>query len=402
MISGTPTAVAWNHQPDLPVTDSGTPTALTSSVTLNLTINAAPAIAFTGMVPATATYNMAYTGSAAATGGAGALTYSVFSGALPTGLTLNPASGAITGLPTVTGTFNFVIKAADGFGDSLTQSYSIVVSYSAVVVTPATLPTGYMGSVYHQSTLTATGGSGTGYSFALANGTLLPAGLNLSLGGVITGTPTATGTTNFTVTATDSASNTGNGNFSITVNAGVSITTGLTLPTGYVGSNYSQTLAATGGSGTGYTWAVTNGSTLPARAEPFDGRRAERQADNDRNSQLQHHGNGLGWQHRERDILDDRRGRGEHSSSDDSGGLSGNKLPGDDSYGIGRHEHRLHVELGCGRRIDAAGGPESWFGNRRDYRNAKQRNLGERCIERGGDGDRLGWQPGYYDNLGDD
>jgi len=265
VISGTPTAPGvGTTNLTFVLTDSGKATALTSSVTLGLTVNAALAIAFTGLVPATATYNVAYTGSAAAGGGAGALTYSVASGALPTGLNLNAANGAIIGTPTATGTFNFSIRAADAFGDSNTQGYSIVVSYPAVVVTPATLPTGYVQSVYHQSTLAATGGSGTGFSFALANGTLLPAGLNLSSAGVITGTPTATGTTNFTVTATDSASNSGNGNFSITVNAGVSISTSLTLPTGYVGSSYSQTLAATGGSGTGYTWTVTGGSTLPA------------------------------------------------------------------------------------------------------------------------------------------
>jgi hypothetical protein len=265
VISGTPTAAGvGNANLTFVLTDSGKATALTANVTLGLTVNAAPAITFAGVVPATATYNTAYTGSAAASGGAGALTYSLTLGALPTGLSLNAASGAITGTPTAVGTFNFTVRAADAFGDLSSQAYSIVVSYPAVVVTPATLPTGYVGSVYHQSTLTATGGSGTGFSFALASGSSLPLGLNLSAAGVISGTPTTTGPTSFTVTATDSASNTGNGNFSITVSAGVSITTGLTLSTGYVGGNYSQTLAATGGSGTGYTWAVASGSTLPA------------------------------------------------------------------------------------------------------------------------------------------
>ena len=265
VISGTPTAAAvGTTNLTFLLTDSGTATALTATTTLGLTINAAPAIGFTGTVPATANYNVAYTGSAAASGGAGALTYSISAGALPTGLTLNAASGAITGAPTAVGTFGFTVKAADAFGDSLSQAYSIVVTYAAVVVTPVTLPAGYNGSLYTQTTLTATGGSGTGFTFALTNGTVLPLGLNLSAAGVISGTPTATGTTSFTVKATDSASNTGNGNFSITVNAGVSITTSLTLPTGYVNGTYSQTLAATGGSGTGYTWKVTSGSNLPA------------------------------------------------------------------------------------------------------------------------------------------
>jgi hypothetical protein len=246
------------------MTDSGTPTALTASMTRAVVIYPAANINFTGTVPATATYNVAYSGSAAATGGVGALTYSLASGALPTGLTLSPTSGAITGTPTAAGTFNFGVTAADGFGDSVTQSYQIVVSYPALKVTAATLPTGYAGSAYAQTTLAATGGSGAGYSFALASGSSLPAGLSLSAAGAITGKPTAQGTTNFTVTVTDSASNTANGTFSITVNAELTVTPA-TPPVGYVGSQYTQTtLAATGGSGTGYTWSLANGSNLPA------------------------------------------------------------------------------------------------------------------------------------------
>jgi len=48
--------------------------------------------------------------------------------------------------------------------------------------------------------------------------------------------------------------------FSITVDAGLSITTPTTLPSGYGGTTYSQTLAATGGSG-GYAWTVTAGAS---------------------------------------------------------------------------------------------------------------------------------------------
>jgi hypothetical protein len=264
-ISGTPTAAAaGTTNLKFVLTDSGTATALTAATTLGLTINAAPAIAFTGTETPFATYNVAYTGSAAAGGGVGALTYSLALGALPTGLNLNAVTGTIAGIPTAIGSFGFTIKATDAFGDSLSHAYSIVVGYSAVAVTPATLPAGNVGSLYHPSTIAATGGSGTGYTFTLASGSSLPLGLNLSATGLISGTPTAAGTTNFTVTATDSASNTDNGNFSIAVNTGMSITTGLALPNGYVAGNYSQTLAATGGSGTRYTWSVTGGSTLPA------------------------------------------------------------------------------------------------------------------------------------------
>ncbi|MGB6974974.1 MAG: putative Ig domain-containing protein [Terracidiphilus sp.] len=260
-----PTASCAGTYSDLTfnVTDSGTQTALSAtSAPLSITIAAAPLITFTGTVPATGTYSVAYTGSAAATGGAGALTYSISTGALPGDLSLNTSTGAISGNPNKAadvGTFNFTVMAADAYGDTATKSYSIVISYPALTVTAATLPTGYMGSIYTSTTLAATGGSGTGFTWAPTSA--LPAGLSLSAGGVITGTPTATGTTSFTVKVTDSASNTANGTFSITVDAGITITTGTTLPAGYTGSNYSQQLAATGGTGAGtYSWAVTGGS----------------------------------------------------------------------------------------------------------------------------------------------
>ena len=77
-----------------------------------MTIDPAPAITFTGVMPATVTYNATYSGSAAATGGAGALTYS-WPAALPAGLSLNTGTGAISGKPTAAGAFPFIIMASD-------------------------------------------------------------------------------------------------------------------------------------------------------------------------------------------------------------------------------------------------------------------------------------------------
>ena len=267
VLSGTPSASCAGTYNNLvfTVTDSGTPTALTATtVALSLTIAPAAPITFSAPTLPAGILNTSYTGSVAASGGAGTLTYSLASGsALPAGLSLSTA-GAITGTPTAVGTKSFTIVAADAFGDTAQQaSDSITVNYPALKVTAATLATGYVGSNYSQ-TLAATGGSGSGYAWTLSGGTTLPAGLSLSSGGAITGKPTGTGTTSFTAKVTDSASNTATGNFSITVDAGVSFTTAATLPNAYVGSNYSQTLAATGGSGTGYTYAVSSGSTLPA------------------------------------------------------------------------------------------------------------------------------------------
>ncbi len=133
----------------------------------------------------------------------------------------------------------------------------------AITIGSTTLPTGYVGSNYTSTTLTASGGSGTGFTWTVSGGTTLPAGITLSSSGVVGGKPTAEGSTSFTVKVTDSASASATASLSITVKAGVSITTALTLPDGYVGSAYSQTLAAKGGTGSGYTWALASGSVAP-------------------------------------------------------------------------------------------------------------------------------------------
>jgi len=133
------------------------------------------------------------------------------------------------------------------------------------ITTTSPLAAGTTGTAYGPVTLNATGGTAP-YTWALATGSTLPAGLSLTAGS-ISGTPTAAGTFNFSIKVTDSATPTANTltkAFSITVTApGTPLTiTTTTLSAATFGSAYSQTLAASGGSGA-YTWSVTAG-TLPA------------------------------------------------------------------------------------------------------------------------------------------
>jgi hypothetical protein len=96
----------------------------------------------------------------------------------------------------------------------------------------------------------------------VATGTL-PAGLTLSTAGAISGTPTAAGSSSFTVLAKDSGTpqQTVQQALSIIIYAGLTITT-TSLPNGTVNSAYSAILTSGGGTGT-VTWSVTAGS-LPA------------------------------------------------------------------------------------------------------------------------------------------
>ncbi len=194
--------------------DSGKPTPLTATTAaMTITIAAAPAITFpapSASVPGPATYGEAYSGSVAATGGAGTLSYTLV-GALPGGLSLSAGTGAISGTPTAVGTFPFSVSATDAFGDAATSpAYSITVSYGAITITPAagSLPGGTVGVAYSQK-LTASGGSGTGYTWTVTG--LPEDGLDYAASGstvTVSGTPTSAETVTITASVTDSASNT--------------------------------------------------------------------------------------------------------------------------------------------------------------------------------------------------
>ena len=86
-----------------------------------------------------------------------------------------------------------------------------------LTVTTTTLPGATVGTAY-SATLAASGGSGTGYTWSYTGS--LPAGLALSDGGVISGTPTAAGAADFTAEVTDSADDTATAALSITVTGG--------------------------------------------------------------------------------------------------------------------------------------------------------------------------------------
>ena len=80
-------------------------------------------------------------------------------------------------------------------------AYETQVTCNTVTVNPSSLPNGTIGVGYTQ-TITATGGTAP-YTFAVTVGTL-PAGLTLASDGTLSGIPTATGSSTFTVTATNS------------------------------------------------------------------------------------------------------------------------------------------------------------------------------------------------------
>jgi len=145
-----------------------------------------------------------YAAALAATGGSGSYTWSLASGALPPGLSIDRALGIISGTPATTGTFSFTIAVADASDSSNTAShaFTMVVSGSPLQITTTTAQPGRE-TLPYSVTFTASGGSSS-YVWLVTSGAV-PPGLSLSSSGTLSGVPTTAGTYNFSLTVSDAA-----------------------------------------------------------------------------------------------------------------------------------------------------------------------------------------------------
>jgi hypothetical protein len=162
-----------------------------------------PKLAITTTSLPTASLNSAYSVPVNANG-TSPFTWSISSGTLPAGLSLGSSttnSVTIAGTPTAQGSSAFTIKVSDSTGAAATQSLTITVTNLAIT-TGSPLPSGTTGTAYSQQ-FAATGGTPP-YQWAVATGSTPPAGLTLNSSGLLSGTPSASGT--FSVTVTDSES----------------------------------------------------------------------------------------------------------------------------------------------------------------------------------------------------
>ena len=188
--------------------------------------------------------------------------YAVTSGNLPVGLTLNGATGVISGVLGAGGSYDFVITATGFEGCTSARPYQIIVTTtcSALTIGPATLPNGSLGTAYNQL-LAATGDPGP-YTFAVTQG-MLPAGLTLNAStGALTGTPTQAGLFPFRITATAQGGCTTSQNYAVTVSCGALGFAPSTLPDGEAGMSYPpQQLTVTPAGN--YTFTLLTGQLPP-------------------------------------------------------------------------------------------------------------------------------------------
>jgi hypothetical protein len=119
-----------------------------------------------------------------ADGGSVPLTWSIVSAALPAGLSLDSGSGTISGVPTVQGSGTFTVGVTDAVGQTESAAFSLTVDPPLPLLIQTSSVTVTLGIPFSQS-LNATGGGGS-YTWSVLSG-ILPAGLSLSQGGIISG-----------------------------------------------------------------------------------------------------------------------------------------------------------------------------------------------------------------------
>lgn len=221
VITGTPTA---NGTFALQVRATDTIGQVAVSNSFNIVVSASNnAPVFSGTIPAiSALQNSAITPVNVSTffTDSDALTYS-FVGAAPAGISINASTGVISGTPTALGTTSIQVRATDTIAQTATSnSFNIVVSAT-------NNPPVFSGTIPNVSTAQGVAylGSGAGAFFSDTDaitysvvGTL-PAGMSINAStGVISGTPTATGTATIQIRATDTIAQTTDSNsFTITV-----------------------------------------------------------------------------------------------------------------------------------------------------------------------------------------
>ncbi|PPT18274.1 autotransporter outer membrane beta-barrel domain-containing protein [Xanthomonas arboricola] len=259
-LSGTPT-VAGTFNFTLTVSDSTPSPAAQASRSYTLTI-AAPVVVIAPTTLPAATRGTAYSQTLSASGGTAPYTYAVSAGSLPAGITL-ASNGTLSGTATVEGSFNVTVTATDANTFTATQAYALTVAGPNLALPASTLPAGTAGQAYSAAITPATGGTAP-YRYALTAGAL-PNGVVVDAAtGRLSGTPTLSGTFNFTLTATDSTPSPAaqaSQNYSVTIAAATLVLAQPTLPPAVRGSAYNQVITASGGVAP-YRYSIASG-TLP-------------------------------------------------------------------------------------------------------------------------------------------
>jgi hypothetical protein len=132
------------------------------------------------------------------------VTYSAGS-TLPSGLSIDPSTGIVSGSPTIAGTYPVTVSVTDDAGYSASTSFTWTITNTVSVTNPGS-QTSVSGSDITPLGIVASDSLSTA-TLTYGDGGTLPPGLSIDAGsGVISGSPTTAGTYPVTITVTDSAS----------------------------------------------------------------------------------------------------------------------------------------------------------------------------------------------------
>jgi uncharacterized protein (TIGR03437 family) len=190
----------------------------------------------------------------------------------PTGIALT-TDGHISGTPSQAGTFPIEVDVADAAKHFATAQYMLIIATLPVISNSSPLPSGFPGAAYSQM-FTATAGLAPYNFFVLPTTTSnpLPPGLTLAQSGLLSGTPTTTGSYSFTIQVVDANQNAGTKTFQIMIGQGTSsfVISPLSLqfsgPSGGDAPGQENIVITSAGAPVSFTAQVDDGNGGPAPA----------------------------------------------------------------------------------------------------------------------------------------
>jgi hypothetical protein len=196
----------------------------------------------------------AYNAVLSVSGGSAPYHFALKSGSLAQGLTLNSATGSISGTPVDAGSYSFEVTVTDAslLNDGIQTFVMTVGSGDSVKVSVSPPSVTMVAGQKQQFTATVSGTKNTAVTWSATEGSIDASGLYTA--------PSVNGQTNIVLTAVANADPKQKASASLTVETVQSLTiSNGNLPQGQLGSSYSEIFTATGGAQP-YSWSISAGS----------------------------------------------------------------------------------------------------------------------------------------------